>query len=176
MKRLALLGVLAGCMPLAASAHAATPTQTITVVNRAGVSPRELAKVERAVAIQSRELRHWWHTPVARFGPGGWPIYLHRWWPGNDHEYNLARERPWAEVSWTANEWPAPSVLLSHEVLEMLADPTARSREVCDPVAADAYRVGRVMVSDFVTPRWFVYHGRGPWDQMRRLTRAGETG
>jgi len=61
---------------------------------------------------------------------------------------------------------------LSHEVLELLADPTAvttisgpapgrRARtvyydlEVCDPTQADGYRIGRVIVSNFVGRAYF---------------------
>lgn len=66
--------------------------------------------------------------------------------------------------SWTATA--------SHELLEMLADPDINltvqvdephlgsvlvSYEVCDACEADqyAYRIGEVLVSDFVTPAWF---------------------
>lgn len=55
------------------------------------------------------------------------------------------------------------SVTISHELLEMLVDPTANQLvgpymlEVCDPVTSDAYAytVQGVKVSDFVTPRYF---------------------
>ena len=64
------------------------------------------------------------------------------------------------------------SVTLSHEVLELLADPTTvESRpgpspydveetvqyylEVCDPVQRDSYKVDAVDVSNFVTKKWF---------------------
>jgi hypothetical protein len=64
------------------------------------------------------------------------------------------------------------TVTASHEVLEMLADPTINlvaevdnadgsivfyAYEVCDAVEADAlgYAIGAVVVSDFVTPAWF---------------------
>ncbi len=63
-------------------------------------------------------------------------------------------------TSWT--------VTLSHELLEMLADPwinwCAQSREgkiyaleVCDAVEADesGYEIDGVLLSDFVTPAWF---------------------
>ena len=62
--------------------------------------------------------------------------------------------------SWT--------VTLSHELLEMLADPWINwcaqgsdgkiyALEVCDAVEADAlgYKIDGVLVSDFVTPAWF---------------------
>ena len=62
--------------------------------------------------------------------------------------------------SWT--------VTLSHELLEMLADPWINwcaqgsdgkiyALEVCDAVEADrlGYQIGGVLVSDFITPSWF---------------------
>lgn len=65
-----------------------------------------------------------------------------------------------------------PSVTISHELLEMLADPAINTTvfvqssavhgrlyayEVCDAVEADAlgYDIDGVTVSDFVTPHWF---------------------
>ena len=69
--------------------------------------------------------------------------------------------------TWVRGE-DAISVTASHEVLEMLVDPAANeytfnglrtlwSREVCDPVQSDAYRIVangmRVAVSNFVYPR-----------------------
>jgi hypothetical protein len=63
-------------------------------------------------------------------------------------------------ASWT--------VTLSHELLEMLADPWVNwcaegsdgrvyALEVCDAVEADAlgYEIDGVLVSDFITPSWF---------------------
>jgi hypothetical protein len=64
------------------------------------------------------------------------------------------------------------SVTLSHEVLELIADPDVnllvvgphpndpgqlvlRKYEICDPVQADTYQVGGVSVSNFVTPHYF---------------------
>jgi len=60
------------------------------------------------------------------------------------------------------------TVTLSHELLEMLADPWINwcavgsdskiyALEVCDPVEADdlGYRIDGVLVSDFITPAWF---------------------
>src|SRR6266571_1760136 len=62
--------------------------------------------------------------------------------------------------SWTAT--------LSHELLEMLADPWINwcaggndsriyALEVCDAVEDDGlgYRIGGVLLSDFITPAWF---------------------
>ena len=74
------------------------------------------------------------------------------------------------------------SVTLSHEVLEMLGDPTinlsaqiAEDRlyayENCDAVEADelGYQVDGVLVSDFVTPAWFMPGYPGPWDFKEHL-------
>jgi hypothetical protein len=79
-------------------------------------------------------------------------------------------KQPFALVALT-NNWP---VFMSHEVLEMLADPVGtRTRagnslksgqgrveylvEVCDPCQASrfAYSVNSVLVSDFYTPNYF---------------------
>ena len=73
------------------------------------------------------------------------------------------------------------SVTMSHEVLEMLADPTTNrcvfrqttatagdllAYEVGDPVEADTvgYAIGSVRVSNFITPNWFLDNSQGPWD------------
>ena len=79
-------------------------------------------------------------------------------------------KQPFALVALTTN-WP---VFMSHEVLEMLADPQGTLTragnslkhgqgrveyliEVCDPCQASkfAYTVNSVMVSDFYTPQYF---------------------
>jgi hypothetical protein len=62
------------------------------------------------------------------------------------------------------------SATLSHEALEMLADPwitetalgTWRAKpvlfayEVCDPVENDEYAINGIAMSNFVTPEWFI--------------------
>src|SRR5438552_2007786 len=80
--RLIVLGTVLLALLGAAPAHAAAscpagaPTQSITVVNQAKVQPRVLARVERAVAAQSLQVRAAWGTPCLRFGAGGWRLYL----------------------------------------------------------------------------------------------------
>ena len=82
-------------------------------------------------------------------------------------------------TSWT--------VTLSHELLEMLADPWVNwcaqtpegkiyALEVCDPVEADeaGYEIDGVLVSDFVTPAWFEPMGAERVDFGRRLSRGRE--
>jgi hypothetical protein len=69
------------------------------------------------------------------------------------------------------------SVTISHEVLEVLADPDINlcaqvsdtelyAYEDCDPVEADSlgYTVDGVLLSDFVTPAWFMPEYPGPYD------------
>ena len=76
-----------------------------------------------------------------------------------------------------------PSVTVSHELLEMLADPEINlcaqvgqklyAYEVCDPCEADrfGYTKDGVLVSDFVTPSWFqpVARPAAPYDFRRQI-------
>jgi hypothetical protein len=83
---------------------------------------------------------------------------------------------------------------ISHELLELLADPTcnlsmlaawpARSNkiasvsyEVCDPVEDNSYVIrtksGPVNVSNFILPAWFVRDSKGPWDYLNKLNKHG---
>jgi hypothetical protein len=81
--------------------------------------------------------------------------------------------------SWT--------VTLSHELLEMLADPWINwcaigsdekiyALEVCDAVEADAlgYEIDGVLLSDFVTPAWFEPTDADRMDFKQRVTDALE--
>lgn len=81
---------------------------------------------------------------------------------------------PLGKVFWgtTKRAGMNPSITLTHELLELLADPeinlvviigegkkaVAYAREVCDAPEDDryAYAIGEVAVSDFVFPLWFV--------------------
>ena len=73
------------------------------------------------------------------------------------------------------------TVTLSHELLEILADPDINlsaqigaqefvAYEACDPVEADelGYEINGVQVSDFVTPAWFMRGYPGPYDQQEK--------
>lgn len=157
------------------------PTQTLTIVNQANVRPSALAKVEHALAVQARQLRASYGTPCIRFGPGGWKIYLkvndgqnsYRM-PAGEHYaistfagnwlcsapgYCVAQDAmatmgaiPYANVmtgGWPLRTW---SATLSHEVVEMLANPDTTGTEICDPVEMKTYRINGVYVSDFVLP------------------------
>lgn len=73
----------------------------------------------------------------------------------------------------------AVSVTMSHEILEMIGDfwcrggyqinpSTWAAAEVCDPPEADryGYQIDGVLVSDFVTPEYFIVGSDGPFDYM----------
>jgi hypothetical protein len=80
------------------------------------------------------------------------------------------------------------SVTLSHEILELLADPTAvltsknihtgteYAYEVCDACEDDefAYLINDIKVSDFVLPQWFTGEEVEHYDYGQHLTVAGK--
>jgi hypothetical protein len=79
------------------------------------------------------------------------------------------------------------TVTLSHELLEMLADPWINwcaqgsdgkvyALEVCDAVEADAlgYEIDGVLVSDFITPSWFEPTRADRVDFKRRIAKPLE--
>ncbi len=168
--RLIVLGTVLVALAGAAPARAAVacpsgiPTQAISVVNQGKVRPRILADVERAVSAQSLQVRAAWGTPCADFAPGGWKLYLKIGGPEPHGEHDFYGQ-PYALV-WTSGAvvegWSRD---FSHEVIEMLEDPTLDARylregstwqrEIADPVEGLGYRLDGVYVSDFVTPLWY---------------------
>lgn len=99
-----------------------------------------------------------------------WPIIIQDDLPRPNaagyHEDDLGE--PYALVRWT-DDW---SVTVSHEMLEILADPWGRHMvagpsprhggqrvkflvEVCDPCSDATYDVNGIAVADFYTPRFF---------------------
>ena len=151
---------------LMCSAAAQAAVQTITIVNQAGVRAGEVRSVEWALQGQvNRQLSPVWQTPHVVFGPGGWPIILER---------ERAFSSPCGTINsaagchWMANSTgligllPAAAVavgrdlvwsaLASHELLEMLVDPSGMGTEVCDPVGQWYYPYRQVEVSAFITP------------------------
>ena len=176
MGRLIVLGTvlvaLVGAGPASADVTCPTgaATQTITVVNQAKIRPRALTRVERAVAAQSVQVRAAWGTPCARFAPGGWKVYVKIGVaePHGEHDFY---GQPYALV-WTSGAgvegWSRD---FSHEVIEMLEDPSLNvryshegstwQREIADPVEGLGYRLNGVYVADFVTPQWYAGAGTG---------------
>ena len=79
------------------------------------------------------------------------------------------------------------SVTLFHEIVEALMDEqcnrliewdaaTCYALEMSDPVEADAlgFKINGVLLSNFVTPAWFIPGASGPYDICRRLTGPGQ--
>lgn len=107
------------------------------------------------------------------------------------HEVWRGLPRAWAlsDPDWT--------VIVTHELWEMLADPWIQNDgnagrfikvgpdyylvEVADPVEADEFAYTRagadgspVAISDFVTPAWYVRKSRGPYDFIGAVSRPFE--
>ena len=132
-------------------------------MNQANVRPWALAKVENAIVAQSLQLRAAWGTPCVQFGPGGWPVYLEggSTYPGGVHSNDPVR----AYVYTAGATYVGWSQAFSHEVLEMLVDPStgvyysyageSAALEIADPVEEHDYRLDGVWVSDFVLPAYF---------------------
>jgi hypothetical protein len=81
-----------------------------------------------------------------------------------------------AEITHETFPWLHWTNMLSHEALELIADPQLNTlvkgphpdhesrevfhyREVCDPVQADVYEIDGVLVSDFVLPHYYNAQG-----------------
>lgn len=79
----------------------------------------------------------------------------------------------------------SPTVTATHEIAEMIADPwisqvfqvsnkSFYAQEICDPCEADGlgYEIDGVLVSDFVTPRYFIPGSEGYiLDHAKHITR-----
>lgn len=129
------------------------------------VPPHLLTRVERALTWQSRQLTQVWHTPSVEFTrDGGWPIVLvsPRDWKVSAFGYHGSGSMyvEWGPVLQIAED------TLSHELVEQLVDPTDLLNEVADPVCSSSYGHDGVILSDFVTPAWFVPGSQGPWDLL----------
>lgn len=121
------------------------------------------------------------HDAIPTLDPASWPIFLNRhstdvgalgW---HDDEAGRIFGRVFVgDCLRYGVDW---RVTLSHEALELVADPTINltatlarngtvvALEVCDPVEADTlgYERAGQRVSDFVLPSYF-YGGNGPYD------------
>jgi hypothetical protein len=70
----------------------------------------------------------------------------------------------------TIDDGDTVSSVLSHELLEMLADPICTRMfgqyiaETADPVQSTGYMIGNTYVSNFVFPSYFDPTSTGPWD------------
>jgi hypothetical protein len=104
--------------------------------------------------------------------------------------HDVVGKRPvsyiYAETGAKYNEsW---QLTFTHETFEMLVDPWVNRFanwngrtwlvEVADQVESGfyAYTIDGVVISDFITPRWFSPNLRGPFDFTHGLKRAGQIG
>lgn len=161
-----------------------------------------LEAIAEALTVQvERDFAPRWGTTATRFTVGGRGEKIHFFdsaHEADDYGWHIVdgHGRPYAHVfadpTFSAgSDWisgpDAISVTASHEALEMLADPAANeysfngarrmwSREVCDPVQANTYRITAggmsVPVSDFVLPAFFNPWADGPFDHRGVLKEA----
>lgn len=168
---------------LASVPLAPAPVQELHVINVAGIPESYLAGVEWTMQIEAHWLRVVWGTPEIRFGDAGWPVVLAP--PPVNSDLSYHNSSPAAYV-WTDGEtglvsngerlpWPT---IFSHEILEMLVDPSTHATfsdgfwlEVCDPVLRVTVNIAGVPLQDFVTPNWFGSPS-GPWDLAGVLRQA----
>ena len=155
------------------------------------IDPRMMAVATAALNIQvTRDLPQFWpvaatvcHLPDPKHIPQGvWPVFLvDRLPPGEGGFHQTHHGQPYAKVVVTPgnNEW---TVDASHEIIEMLVDPSGNRLqpsvaigvdvngqirdmpgrfeylvEACDPCEADAftYQIDGISVSDFITPHFY---------------------
>lgn len=152
-----------------------------------------VADVAAALNVQvARDLARYWpvaatvsYLPdLARIPQGMWPVMLVSHLPPNQGGVHLTQaNQPFAKVlaSPDSPEW---TIDASHEILEMLVDPSGNRLhssqaieiqggdvvdapgqleylvEVCDPCEADelAYHIDGFAVSDFITPHYYDAH------------------
>jgi hypothetical protein len=180
MRKILLVSVL-GCLVLAPAAQG---NVMLHVINHAGIGKSRLHRVELAITRQAnRQLRPVWGTPKIGFANYGFKVFLksglgpptpggrhptfigeHRY---GHHPYLVGKHR-YIVIFTSGAPW---TVVLSHEVLEMMVDPRGHRftnslrTEVCDAVEHMHYRVRGILVEDFVTPEWFAL--KHPFAQLQ---------
>ena len=133
-----------------------------------------------------------------RIPPGSWPLYLTDViTEAGDLGYHAAEfSAPYGEIELkvifenNGGVLTGPNCVaqaVSHEALEMLANPRLREfvaysggssipKEVCDPVQGAGYDIEGLTMSNFVLPAWFDARGKGPFDFKGELTKPFEIG
>ncbi len=156
----------------------------IAIKNHSTIAPdSEITELVAALQIQvsSHFFSVWGVDAKLHFLPANAAV-PHGWWQlgifdnadqagALGYHETTAQGLPLGKVFWgtTLEDGGLPSVTTSHELLEMLLDPyinltafdeaagRAYAYEACDAVEADSfgYKIGNVVVSDFVTPAYF---------------------
>jgi hypothetical protein len=170
------------------------------------VSYSELAKVSSAIQKQVNDhfAPHWGIqasidplAALADIPPNSWPVVI------RDNigiseagvHWNATRDKPFALVTFREGDTPAdgwqPTV--SHEILEMLADPFGKEfragpsvqpeegpveylLEICDPCQAAefGYWIDDIPVSDFVLPGYYTAFQPGAYSYAGHITQPRE--
>ncbi len=166
-----------------------TLVQRIALIDTTGhIVDNEVARVAAAIDIQlARDVSRFWPVnavvtalPHASLvAPGMWPVFIVGETDDNSAGFHRTlHQQPYAEVV----DGPNWSIAASHEILEMLVDPSGNRLvaapavtvteqgdvqdaagtveyllEICDPSEDPefAYEIDSVLVSDFYTPAFF---------------------
>lgn len=158
----AVVAAEAAASPIVFSDHVArapqnscSSFQTFTVYGKTSGLPN----VERAAEIESAYVSRFYGTPCARFGTGGWPVYL------TDESYMQQQCGPGSSACHGVNPQPYAvigpglsahrSLYIIHEILEMLADPMVDhtdTREICDQYSPQFFSINGVQAPAFALP------------------------
>jgi len=171
---------------------------TVAIVNRSKlVKDSELKKIVPALQTQvSRDFASVWGNDgrivFAGDKPqaGQWELYIVDTPEDVDylgyHDTDSDSAVGFVFASLELDKGHELSSTVSHEVLEMLANPfllndhvkgrVAYAIEVCDPVQDDryGYTVGGFLMSDFITPDWFGKRVSGRFDFRKHIRKAWE--
>ncbi len=179
---------------LALTTASLLPAQTIAIVNRTkSVSDTTLKSVMNAVASQvHNEYKAKWGNDATFVFVGKsqttssayWNVYIDDT-KGDYHTVTANKPISYCHVKGVSTDYWTNTI--SHEVLELRSDPfvnqtvvknnadgshTTVAVEVCDACEQNdqGYRIGTILLSDFVYPSWFQNNGTGPFDQTRLIT------
>lgn len=158
----------------------------IYIINKSTQLTQSLQDIVAAMQEQvSRDFAPLWGITANVYGAdvapaGAWTINLVDYVDGNNLGYHVDSTgipNAIVGIGTCLSYGVEPSTAISHELLEMLADPTAARlvgpylMEVCDPVTQSFYEIGNnVLVTNFVTPRYFGLTNMGHFDQLNLLS------
>jgi hypothetical protein len=134
-------------------------------------------KLRASISLDRAPVLHAWQAHVTEDSDGirtGW----HQW----DVEYQAPILKVFTSTCETAGL--PPSGVLSHEILETLANPSGATlaqytknskpaliyTEVCDPVGQDYYTINNIPVCNFVTPDFFYERPAPRYDFLGHVT------
>ena len=173
-------------------------TRRVAIINESdNLTAGDLARASAALQIQvTDQFGPRWHIiatvdcfPTLQDLPQGyWPVVVRDFIGGPSSGVHVSEtgDKPFALVVFSGAHW---TITLSHEVLELLADPFGTTfltgpslrteqttveylAEICDPCQADksAYDINGVLVTDFVTPDFYAGFGAGKYSFGGQVT------